>query len=376
MDIGIATFAAHRIRTGIGTYIVNLVSALLSVDCENRYLLFASDENASLFPQNGGKVRKLTASRSVNHTALRLIWEHTILPMRLHQHKVDVFHGPTFVTPLFSPCPTVVTIADMTWFTHSEHHILAKRRYFQTLIPLVARKAHHIIAMTDNTKKDIVRILHLPEDKVTTVYCGVDSSFHPVTDPLQLAEVKRRYHIDGDFILFVGIIEPRKNLVRLVDAFCDLKRQGVPHTLVLAGPHGWGYAEVAAHIRERQLDKHVHFTGPVAQEDLPVLFSAADLFVYPSLYEGFGLPPLEAMACGVPVVTSNVSALPEVVGDAGVLVDPLSVEDLRAAMWKVLSSNDLHQQLRARGFAQARRFTWENTARRTLQVYQNAYGSV
>lgn len=373
MRIGIDTLAAHRKKTGIGTYISSLVNSLLKVDRENRYTLFVSRENAIIFPGDGPNCQKVFGPQIINNTNLRVLWEHTVLPFKVRQSQVDLLHGPTFVTPFLSNVPSVVTIHDMTWFTHPDEHVPLKRGYYQSLIPVAARRAERVIAITESTRKDILRILDVPEEKVVTVHYGVDDIFQPVRDQANLAEIRQRYGIEKEFVLFVGMLEPRKNLVRIVEAFGELKKSGFEGWLVMAGPQGWGYEETAAKVRQLGLEEYVLFIGPVPHEELPALFSAADLLVYPSLYEGFGLPPLEAMACGTPVIASNISSLPEVTGDAGLLVDPLDVSELAEAMRRVLTDGELRQRMRAKGLERAKRFTWEETARRTLRVYEEAY---
>ncbi len=263
---------------------------------------------------------------------MRVAWEHTLLPLAIRRSRADLLHGPTFVTPTLSTTPSVITIHDMTWFTHPAEHVAAKVRYYQTLIPLAVRRARKVIAITESTRRDILRILRVPASKVETVYYGVDPIFRPIEDETTLARACERLQICRPFLLFVGMLEPRKNLVRIIEAYSALCQSGCEHELVMAGPQGWGYAEAAERVQQLGLRARVRFTGPVPHEELPALFSAADAFVYPSLYEGFGLPPLEAMACGTPVISSNVSSLPEVVGDAGLLIDPLDTNALAEAM--------------------------------------------
>jgi glycosyltransferase involved in cell wall biosynthesis len=268
-----------------------------------------------------------------------------------------------------------VTIPDMNFFLFPEKHPPLKRWYFHTFIPMTVRRAQKVIAISENTRQDVLRMLGLPADKVVTVHCGVNTRFTSVRDAEYLNRIRQEYGLHGSFVLFLGMLQPMKNLVRLIQAFSEIVRRGFPGLLVLAGPKGWGYAEAAAEVQTQGLGMRVIFPGPIPDERLPGLLSAAEIFVYPSLYEGFGLPPLEAMACGVPVVASNSSSLPEVVGDAGLMVDPLSVGELAGAMWRALTDVDLRAGLRARGFEQVRRFTWEGTARRTLEVYRSAHAS-
>ncbi|MDZ7272132.1 MAG: glycosyltransferase family 4 protein [candidate division KSB1 bacterium] len=375
MRIGIDTLAAHYKKTGIGTYISSLANALPRVDGTNEYRLLVSHENAPIFEDGLPRMTKVFGPKIVDYTPVRVVWEHICLPGVAAREGVNLLHCPTFIVPLLWRGPTVVTIHDLTWFTHPQQHVLVKRVYYQRLIPVAVQKAARVIAITESTRRDLLRILPVSEEKVVVVPYGVDSIFQTVEDDERIAALRRRYGVPERYLLFVGMLEPRKNLVRVVQAFGRLKSsdRAMPHKLVLAGNKGWGYEEARREVERLGLEQEVIFTGPVPHDELPPLFSGADLFVYPSLYEGFGLPVVEAMACGTPVITSNVSSLPEVAGDAALLVDPLDVEDLAEAMRRVLTDGDLRQQMRARGLEQASNFTWEETARRTLEVYEQAY---
>jgi glycosyltransferase involved in cell wall biosynthesis len=223
------------------------------------------------------------------------------------------------------------------------------------------------------TKCDLIERYGTEPDKITVVYPGYDeATFQPVRDEEVIEAVKARYGIAGDYILFVGTLQPRKNLIRLVKAFADCRSPIADCRLVIAGKKGWLYQEIFRRVEELGLEKKVVFTGYVPEGDLPALLSGAHLFVFPSLYEGFGLPVLEAMACGTPVVCSNASSLPEVAGDAALMVDPLDVEGLATAMERVLSDEELRAELTERGFKQARKFSWERCARETLAVLERA----
>jgi len=375
LRIGIDTLAAHYKKTGIGTYISSLANTLPRVDGTNEYRLLVSRENAPIFEDGLPRTVKVFGPRVIDHTSVRVVWEHLCLPRVAVREGVSLLHCPTFIVPMRWRGPTVVTIHDLTWFTHAGQHIPVKRVYYQRLIPIAVRRAVRVIAITESTRRDLLRILGVPEEKVVVVPYGVDRIFRPVEDAGRIAALRQRYGIPERYLLFVGMLEPRKNLVRVVQAFGQLKSSDpiLPHMLVLAGNKGWGYEEVRREVERLGLEREVVFTGPVPHDELPPLFSGADVFVYPSLYEGFGLPVVEAMACGTPVITSNVSSLPEVAGDAGLLVDPLDVAALARAMRRVLSDGDLRQVMQMKGLEQAARFTWEETARRTLQVYKEAW---
>jgi len=288
---------------------------------------------------------------------------------------VDLLHALAFVTPLLSPCPAVVTVYDLSFLLYPESFKRFKRFYLGTFTRLSARKARRIITISESTKRDVVRLLGVSPEKVEVVYCGIDDAFHPLAED-QAAALRSKRGLPERFVLFVGTIEPRKNIGRLIEAYARLRSassRGVK--LVIGGAKGWLYEDVFARVEELGLEGQVMFPGYIPASELPLWYNAAELFVYPSLYEGFGLPPLEAMACGTPVITANTSSLPEVVGEAGLTVDPLDVEGLAEAMRRVLGNEALQQEMRERGLQRAKGFSWMKTAQETMQVYKRAMES-
>jgi glycosyltransferase involved in cell wall biosynthesis len=265
----------------------------------------------------------------------------------------------------------------MTWFLQAELHIAAKRFYFQKLIPFSARQSQQVIADSESTRRDIVNLLGIPDDRVRVVYLGIETQrFHPVEDDDWKAKIEKRYGVGSKtYILYVGGIHPRKNIISLVKAFSLLKKRGFSEKLVLAGGLLFGNTELLEALKRLSLNNDVVLAGQVPDDDLPALYSNASVLAYPSLYEGFGFPVLEGMACGTPVVTSDASSLPEVAGEAGMLADPNSVEDISEKLSAVLSNPELSSHMRNRGFEQARKFSWELTAKQTLAVYEQAFRS-
>ncbi len=296
---------------------------------------------------------------------------------------VVLFHATEHLLPRLSTVRTVFTLHDLIFLFHPETHKPLNRWFLTLMMPRFLRAADAIIAVSECTKRDAVRFYGIPEEKITVIYEGVSSRFRPV-DPETVQAIRAKYGLPERFILYLGTIEPRKNLTVLLEALhhllatcalqpaiCDdLQPATCDLRLVVVGKKGWLYEGFFRRLRELGLEERVLFTGYVPDEDLPALYSAADLFVFPSLYEGFGLPVLEAMACGVPVVCSRTSSLPEVAGDAALLVDPTDIRALAAAMERILADQTLRATLRARGLARARCFTWEEAARRTLAVYR------
>jgi glycosyltransferase involved in cell wall biosynthesis len=303
------------------------------------------------------------------------IWEHFWLPRILERHRVGVLHGPATLIPLRrADYATVVTIHDLVAFLFPDTIPRKYGMYMRWLLRHVVRRADRIISVSHNTKNDLVKILRVNPDKITVIHEAAQPSFKPIQDSKRLGEACRRYGIDRPFIYHVGNIEPRKNLVRLIKAYLILRgRLGNDVRLAITGQKGWLTKKLMKALGGVELGEDVIYTGYVPHEDLPLLMNAAQAFVFPSLYEGFGLPVLEAMSCGTPVVTSNISSLPEIVGDAAVLVDPHSEESIALGMQKVLEDKELRRRLRREGLAQAGRFSWEKAALSTLEVYRDVY---
>jgi glycosyltransferase involved in cell wall biosynthesis len=313
------------------------------------------------------------------------LWTHVRLSLEMLTAPPDVLFVPAHVLPLVHPRRSVVTVHDLGYRHEPQAHRLLDRLYLELSTRYNARAATRVIADSAATKRDLVQLYGTDPDRITVIPLGVDELFQPVTDAARLAAVRAKYGIPGDYLLYVGTLQPRKNLVRLVEAWArviadcrlqiaDLGRR----TLVIAGKKGWLYEEIFATVRRLGLEGRVLFPGYVPEEDLPALLSGATAFVLPSLYEGFGLPVLEAMACGTPVIAANVSSLPEVVGDAGLLVDPLDSDALAAALQRLLTDADpstplrasLRAELRQRGLARAKLFSWPRCARETLAVLE------
>jgi glycosyltransferase involved in cell wall biosynthesis len=368
MRIAIDVTSMPREKVGAGYYMQNLVKGLAEIPSANRYLVFAPrDDVASFGVANTGFSFD---SFGIDSRIGRLLWEQTVLPIRLRQHRADLLHSTHYTIPILGGARRIVTFHDMTFFLYPEMHTSYKRFFFRMMISISSRRANAIIADSESTRQDILRLLKLDPAKVYAVPLGVSPQFRPIHDRAEIESIRRKYHLPEQLILHVGVLEPRKNMSRLVQTFKQIVSRGFPHHLVFVGRKGWMYGELFQTIRELGIADRVIFTGYVPGEELPLLFNAADLSVYPSLYEGFGLPVLEAMACGVPVVTSNISSMPEIAGDAGILVNPRDVNELADAMCRVLTDRALHDELAHKGRARSKLFTWERTARETLAVYE------
>jgi glycosyltransferase involved in cell wall biosynthesis len=303
----------------------------------------------------------------------RISYENFSLPKYFLQNKFDLYHSPSYVLPGFSDIPGVVTIHDLLALDFPQYCQWESTVYFSLFLPASIYRARKIIAVSNTVKDDIMRRFDIDPEKITVIYHGVEGFFKRVTSVDLLGEVIRKYQLPEKFLLFVGNLEPKKNLVRLIRAFSDLKKNaGIEHKLVIAGKKGWKYLDIYKNIRDSEMEQEVLFTGYVHRDDLPALYSLAELFVFPSLYEGFGLPVLEAMSCGTPVLISNQGALPEIARGIHPQVDPFDEKDIAAKLYLLLTSAELRQNNIQYGSERVKKFSWEESAKRTIDVYRAA----
>jgi glycosyltransferase involved in cell wall biosynthesis len=324
-------------------------------------------------PADAPSLKWLTVARTrlpTQRPLVRIAWEQLALPLALQRWQADLLHAPAYVAPLASSVRQVVTFHDLSFYRLPEAFNRTNRIYLQTFARLTARRAQRLIAVSEFTRQELRRLLGVPLERVAVVPNGVDPRFRPETDPAVLAAFRARAGLPDRFILYLGTLEPRKNLPALLRGYARARQQGVREPLVIAGGRGWGDTDLARLVEQLVLTDAVRLVGFVPMSEQPLWYNAATLFAYPSRYEGFGLPPLEAMACGTAVVTSDRSSLPEVVGDAGVLVDPDDPEALAAALVRLLGDDGRRQELGRRGQARARAFTWEAAAAATARVYR------
>ncbi len=372
MRIGYITYGLDRSPTGIGRYTVDLLRAMQSASGNASFILMTTEreDHQRLWPHFErrplGFSGLLPSLLTVGNLQLLL---------RTRHYRVDLLHDPNGLAPFFGPfgnIARVATVFDAFAYTCPETHNLVDNWRYRWHLPYAAKLADAIITISVASARDLTRCLHVAQDRVEVIYPGVDRRFAPVTHNSEVSRILQRYGIVAPYLLYVGGINARKNIARLYEAYAAVKRSHPSVTLVIAGKRQWQTREIDETFERLGLEGRVLFTGYVADEDLPVLYSAADVFVFPSLFEGFGLPPLEAMACGTPVVTSNVSSLPEAVGDAALTVDPGDVRAIADAISQVLANPSLAAELRSKGLARAKRFTWERAAQETLAVYEKA----
>lgn len=358
--------ASYR-QAGVSRYIQHLAAALPEVAPEDQFVLFSRSEIAT--ERAGCSAVSVVESRwPTEHPLARIAWEQLVGPGAARQQRLDVLHAPVNVGPFLGRTPTVVTVHDLAFMIYPEQYPAAKRHYLRLMTSLSVRRASRVIAVSEATARDVEQYLRVPANRISAIPNGVDPSMAPVDDPRRQAELRNRYQLPERWLLFVGTLQPRKNLIGLLRALASVAGE-IDLPLVVAGGKGWMYSDVFAEVKTLGISNRVLFVDYVAPQELALWYSAATAFVYPSLYEGFGLPVLEAMACGTPVLTSSVSSLPEVAGDAAIRVDPTNSEQIGAGLVKIVTDAPLREELRRRGLEQAARFSWEETARRTAAVY-------
>jgi glycosyltransferase involved in cell wall biosynthesis len=367
--LGIDYTPAYEQGGGIGRYVRELVAVLAALDQATPYRLFVMGAGQKPLPPLPGPNFRWAPARLSPKWFARL-WQRARLPLPVEAWigPVALFHATDFVLPPTRPATrTVLTVHDLSFVRVPGAASPKLKRYLDQVVPRSVRRADHVLADSQATKDDLIALYGAAPEKISVLLSGVNPRFKPVQDET----LRARYQLgDAPFVLAVGTVQPRKNYERLIQAFASLPPDLSGVHLVIAGGQGWLQGPIYASVETLGLQDRVHFIGFAADEDLPALYSAARCLAFPSLYEGFGLPILEAMACGTPVLTANVSSLIEVAGEAALLVDPLSVEQITAGLSRLLTDDSLRAELVARGFAQAKLFTWERAANQLLALYR------
>jgi glycosyltransferase involved in cell wall biosynthesis len=351
---------------GIGTYIRNLLRQLAHLDRASEFVVLCRNEDREAVTALGENFRPVI-ERSANYS----LEEQVKIPLVLRREKVTLFHAPHYVLPPLVRCRSVVTIHDCIHLMFPQY--LPGRlafRYARASIGLAARRAARVLTVSESSKRDILRFVDTEAEKIDVIYNAYDERFGVEPNEEDVVRVRERYQLHDEFVLYAGNVKPHKNLERLIEAFDIVRRRNLDHLkLVLIGDEISKYAALRRAVHRHQLHKYVRFLGYMPEETLAVMYRLAGVFVFPSLYEGFGLPPLEAMASGTPVVTSNVSSLPEVAGDAAILVDPYDPHAIADGIERVLTDEELRRGLRAKGIARAKQFSWEHSVRRVREIY-------
>jgi glycosyltransferase involved in cell wall biosynthesis len=363
--------AAHE-RAGLGRYAASLAQALLPL--EPGLTAFVNDRRESRLRAPLSDLPTHTANLPRKRWRLRAAVSYFGGPPLDHAFEgITLFHATEHLLPKLTRARSVFTLHDVAYLLFPQYHLLQNRLYLTLMMPRFLARADRVIAVSEASRRDALRFYRLNPEKVVVIPEGVEPRFRPEPDPARLAAVRQKYALPERFILCVGTIEPRKNLPTLLEAYAALRPHHPRLGLVLAGGKGWLYQSFFERLQSLGLETQtrVTLTGYVPDDDLPALINCAEVFAFPSVFEGFGLPPLEAMACGVPVVCSNASSLPEVVSDAGISLPPADPRAWAEALDRLLTDPVLHADLRTRGLARSRLFTWEAAALHTLQVYQS-----
>lgn len=354
MRIAIDTQTILGQKSGFGFYVKNLVDSLKKVDPENEYVLIAPETEKDF------------------STPQRLIWDQFQFPKIARQKQVDILHQPCFSAPMFYRSKIVVTCHDIISVKFPQNLPLASRLFYSKWMTFSYKAADAVITDAEHTKNDIIEYLKMKPEKIFVIPLAVSSDFQPVMGD-QVQRTAEKYGIKGKYFIHVGTLEPRKNLEFLVCAFALTVKAGIEENLVITGKKGWYFEGLFALVKKMKLEDRVIFSGYGADEDMPALYSGATAMTFPSIYEGFGFPPLEAMACGTPVISSNTSSLPEVVGEAGILLAPENEQMWADKMIEVSRNANLRQRMKADGLNQAKKFSWDETAKKTIEVYKKVY---
>jgi glycosyltransferase involved in cell wall biosynthesis len=366
LNAHLLNFAGNYRSAGIRWYNYHLVRHLERAP-DWAYTLFLSE------PRARERFDHCTIALSrlpTHHPAVRIFWEQLIQPIVLRRERIDLLHALAFAGPQALAIPWIATIYDLSFMRYPQSFNLLNRIYLPWAVRQAVRRADRLVAISESTKRDLIALFGAAPERIHVIYCGKDAAFVPAADRAALDAWRAARGVPEKMILFVGTLEPRKNVARLVRAFARAQRAAsLPHRLVLIGARGWKSAEIDKVIAQENITNHVLFAGYVPQDELPQWYQAADLFVYPSLYEGFGMPPLDAMSCGTPVVTSNAASLPEVVGDAAIQVPPQDQDALTDAIVRTLTHRARREQMRARGLIQAAKFSWARAGAQTRALY-------
>ncbi len=379
MRIAFDYTAGIRQGAGIGNYVRQLVRALLEQDPTNQYILLTSGRptRERPFPKAENVQGR---SIYIPDRYLNLIWYRWRLPLyaTYFTSQVDIYHGPDFaLPPIGKKLRKVVTVHDLAFLDYPEYAVPALAAYLKKVVPEAVEAADVVCTVSHEVSRTLVKHFHTPSEKLVVIPNGVNPYFRRVTDPVLLGATRHKFGLKHPLVLAVSTLEPRKNHIGLIKAFYQAqKKKHGPTMLALAGGKGWLYEETQRLVEELRLEQKVRFLGHVSDHDLVMLYSLADVFAFPSFAEGFGVPPLEAMACGAPVITSNTTSLPEIVGDAAIQVDPYNTGELARAINRVLEDKQLQEELRQKGYERVKHFTWEKSAHKQLTVYQRLYEGI
>jgi glycosyltransferase involved in cell wall biosynthesis len=381
MKIGINTYFFKFPASGTGQYLLHLLQALAEVDLENEYILLDPQpfsEKTGTRTKYSHVVTPIPRLARCNASIEKLMWEQFTAPLAARKASVDILYVPYFAPPLFPGLPSVITIHDVIPIRLPQYRTDPKMKMYLQLIIRAARKATLIITVSQHAKRDMIDALNLPAERIRVIYEAAGDEYHPITDLAVLSKVRARYGLNERYILYLGGLDQRKYVPQLVRAFAQLYQQlGDPDLqLLIAGnpdkQSGSLFPDPRPVATDLGITGHIVYRY-IEEEDKPAIYSGASVFVFPSIYEGFGLTPLEAMSCGTPVICSNRTSLPEVVGDAAIIMDPDTIHEMVEAMYSVLTNSELRADLHARSLQRAARFNWRLTATETIATFKEAF---
>ena len=371
MRIGINFHTTDRYISGVEYYTLGLLKGLLNIDRQNQYFVYTNQSDLVKESVRPAQNLKIIGIKYLKTRTARILWEHTQLPRLAVKQGLDVLHCPSYICPVHkSSVPFIVTIHDTIAIDKPQWCKPTNSLYFNCFMKSAAKKASYIISVSKCTADDLKRNFNLSCSEIRIVYSGIDSIFNPNKDSSRCREVRTRYHLPEQYILYVGNIEPKKNIWTLLCLQKRLKQKGLPHKLVIVGKRSWGSRVELDEISKAIKSNNVVWVGYVNRNDLPCVYQMADVFVFLSLYEGFGFPPLEAMACGAPVVSTTKGALNETIKDAALTVEPFDILQITQSVISMIQDSSLRERHIEKGLKQSRLFDWKRTAKETLSVYQ------
>ncbi len=370
MNIGIITECLNKKLTGIGVYTNILIEHLLEMDNKNNYFFINFKENPFEYGNFSCKAEYIFIKNYLGKFTSSYIWNLYVCYF-LKKYDIDIVHNPSQALTFFKfKSMNLITIHDLTPLLYPSTHIFFRKILNELLLPNTLKNASKIISVSNSTKKDLIKVLNIPEEKINVVHSGINKIFKKINKN-STENTLNKYSINFPYILYVGTLEPRKNISSLIMSFYKLKKKNLANKLVIVGSKGWKYSDIFTLAKKLKLSNDIIFTDYIPEDNLPAFYNGADLFVYPSLYEGFGFPPLEAMACGCPVITSNTSSLPEIVDDAAIMINPYNIDELTNQMQNVLKDENLKNLMIKKGLQRSKKFSWEKCAKETLTIYKS-----
>lgn len=367
LNIGISARILSAKEGGVKRYVHNFIENLISLDKANTLYIFHSGNTKFFDPHNEIK--------SNSHS--KIIFDYIFLPIETFKNKIDVMIFTKDVIPVssyFLKTKKILIVYDVTYFIQGlDTYKFIDYIYNKIFIPISIKNSNHIITISQSSKNDLIRLFDIDQNKIDIIYPCVDSNkFHLITNKNKLNDINNKYGLNRPFVLYVGAIIPRKNILNLLHSFNQIKYR-IPHDLVLVGGKEWKSKEIFKYIRQSNNDNRIKLLGHLSDSELVEIYNASEVFVFPSFYEGFGIPIIEAMACGTPVITSNTSSMPEVVGDAGIMVDPYDIDGLAKAMYEVLTNDGLKEIMIRKGLERAKMFSSDKILDKTLEVYEKVF---